>query len=330
MENAYRPDGPDGTRGRPEEPLELDGSPVREFAFWLRDLRNRSGLTYHQLARKANYAVSTMQAAAAGHSLPTLKVTQAFVTACGGDPKLWTGYWTRLKRALDADSPSGPAAQVQPPWTTDSGTAVAREEPADSWYVESFYALLRMDTPSPEATEQRVIVAVEDGVRELATSISVPRHPDDVSKAHLLDAELLYGGSLELRDQPYESYFRHVIALASPLRTGQRHGYQLRLRLPPGQPMAPHYAYVPFCRSDHFELRVRFNADRLPADVWVLRGAPPAVIYERGRDSDCLVPDRFGEVHVAFRDLRIGHAYGVRWRECGPRRPDFDQDAPRS
>jgi hypothetical protein len=94
--------------------------------------------------------------------------------------------------------------------------------------------------------------------------------------------------------------------------------------------MAPHYAYVPFCRSDHFELRVRFNPACLPADVWVLRGAPPAVIYERGRDGDVLVPDRFGEVCVEFRDLRIGHAYGVRWQECRPRRPDFDQDAPRS
>jgi len=32
--------------GRPQKPLERDGSPVREFAFWLRDLRKRSGLTY--------------------------------------------------------------------------------------------------------------------------------------------------------------------------------------------------------------------------------------------------------------------------------------------
>jgi hypothetical protein len=57
--------------GRPEEPLDRDGSPVREFAFWLRDLRNRSGLTYDQMGRKAHFATSTVQAATAGRRLPT-------------------------------------------------------------------------------------------------------------------------------------------------------------------------------------------------------------------------------------------------------------------
>ena len=87
--------------GRPEEPLHRDGSPVREFAFWLRDLRNRSGLTYQQVARSANYAISTVQAAAAGRTLPTLKVTMAFVTACGGDTAAWRRYWMRVKRSLE-------------------------------------------------------------------------------------------------------------------------------------------------------------------------------------------------------------------------------------
>jgi hypothetical protein len=130
------------------------------------------------------------------------------------------------------------------------------------WYVESFSALLRLDTPQPEALEHRVIVALEDGLQERVTSISVPRVPDDASTGHGLQAELLYGGALQLRDQPFESYFRHVIALASPLNAGQRHECQLRLRVPPDQPMAPHYVYVPFCRSDYFDLRVRFRPDR--------------------------------------------------------------------
>ena len=69
--------------GRPQEPFERNGSPAREFAFWLRDLRHRSGLTYEQLARSAHYATSTMQAATTGRRLPTLKVTMAFVAACG-------------------------------------------------------------------------------------------------------------------------------------------------------------------------------------------------------------------------------------------------------
>ena len=56
---------------RPEDPLERDGSPVRDFAFWLRDLRRTAGVTYQSLAQAAHYATSTMQAAAAGQRLPT-------------------------------------------------------------------------------------------------------------------------------------------------------------------------------------------------------------------------------------------------------------------
>src|SRR5260370_40215116 len=79
--------------GRPQKPLDRDGSPVREFAFWLRDLRRRSGLTYDQLGRKSRYATSTVQSAAAGKRLPTLKVTLAFVRACEGDLRQWRGDW---------------------------------------------------------------------------------------------------------------------------------------------------------------------------------------------------------------------------------------------
>src|SRR6266568_536787 len=144
----------------------------------------------------------------------------------------------------------------------------------DSWYIESFTALLLLDAEPVEAIEQRVIVATEDGLSELETSISVPRHPDDACPVHRLDAELLHGGSLQLREQPYESYFRNVIVLPAPLRAGERHEYALRLRIPPGQPMASHYVHVPFRRSDYFELRVRFGPERLPRSVWMLSGAP--------------------------------------------------------
>jgi hypothetical protein len=336
--------------GRPEGPLQRDGSLVREFAFWLRDLRNRSSLTYQQLARAANYATSTMQAAAAGRTLPTLKVTLAFVGACSGDAIAWEKYWTQVKRALDTDSPPDLDTPIRPPWTrapADSlaarasfgpaavlhgngapskaaeGRLALREPPAlaqsgpagapHGWYVETFHALLRMDTPEPEAIEHRVIVAVQDGLTELPTSISVPRTPEDGGERHELHAELLYGGSLEQCEQPFESYFRHVIALAAPLRAGQRHEYQIRLRVPPGQPMSPHYAYVPFLRTEYFRLRVRFPRDDIPRTIQTLCGTPPAVIYEHAPAGRVLSPDRFGEISVEFHHLEPGHAYGMRW-----------------
>jgi hypothetical protein len=326
--------------GRPEEPLERDGSLRREFGYWLRDLRHSSGLTYQNLAQATHYATSTMQAAAAGHRLPTLKVTLAFVAACQGDQEDWRTYWSAVKRALDAYAPEEAGQPVEPPWVTRSqsapqpaahpatapslngdshpgaGEQAAGEQAApDGWYVESFSALLRMDKASPEAVEHRVIVATTADVSELATSISVPRHPADGTAVYELEAELQYGGSLELRDRPHESYFRNFIALPRKLDVGERHEYQLLLRVPSGQQMAPHYVYVPFCRCDRFDLRVRFCADRLPAAIFVLCGTPTAVIYERGTPQEGLMPDRFGEIHVAFRDLQVGRGYGIRWQE---------------
>lgn len=308
--------------GRREGPLERDGSAVRDFAFGLRDLRNRAGLTYQQLARVTNYGISTLQAAAAGQTLPTQKVTVAFVVACGGDREAWRDYWVEVKRALDPDSPRDRARLLEPPEPSRPAMPEAADQPApagaeapDGWYVESFSALLRLDVPQPEAVEHRVIVAAEDGLDELATSISVPRHPDDRAGAHWLETEVEFGGVLALREQPYESYFRNVLTLSRALNTGERHEYQLRLRLPPGQQLAPHYVYVPLCRSDRFELRVRFSPDRLPKAVWVLPGTPTAVIYERNPNGTNLTPDRAGEVRAEFRDLKIGLGYGVSWLE---------------
>ncbi|MGD0602837.1 MAG: helix-turn-helix transcriptional regulator [Streptosporangiaceae bacterium] len=306
--------------GRPQKPLDRDGSPVREFAFWLRDLRKSSGLTFQQLGKNAHYATSTVQAAASGERLPTLRVTLAFVKACGGDVQSWRVYWTQVQRALDRGAPDGLDRPVKPPWAqavaaAESALAGPAADPPDGWFIESFTALLQLDADPVEAIERRLVVATTEGLAELATSVSVPRHPDDAGGAHGLEAELLYGGLLELREQPYESYFRHVIVLPRPLRSGEHHEYAMRLRIPAGQRMASHYVHVPFRRSDHFDLRVRFDVRRPPQAVWLLRGAPTAVIYERGPTAETVVPDRFGEVHVSFRDLRLGLGYGLCWRE---------------
>src|SRR5580658_7595184 len=194
---------------QPQVPLERDGSPVREFAFWLRDLRNRSGLTYEQVARSTHYGTSTLQAATSGERLPTLKVVMAFVKACDGDQTAWRTYWTQLRRMLDPDAPHNAAWSVAPPWsvapswaaeprsalagqvaaapakvTEAAGSAQARIADDEGWYVESFKALLRLDAEPIEAIEQRVIVATKDGIGELSTSICVPRHQDDSGAGH--------------------------------------------------------------------------------------------------------------------------------------------------
>jgi hypothetical protein len=186
-------------------------------------------------------------------------------------------------------------------------------EPADAWYVASFTAVLRLDVEPPEAFEERSVVALVDGLTELTTSVSVPRHPEDRSEAHRVEAELVYGGQLGARAQPYETYFEHVIFLAEPLNVGDRHSYAMRLRPPPGQPMAPHYVHVPLRRSDSFDLRIRFDPARLPRRMWRFNGVPPSVITQATPTADLLEPDRFGDVRCVFRHLRQGLGYGVRW-----------------
>jgi hypothetical protein len=311
--------------GRPEEPLERDGSPVREFAFWLRDLRRRSGLTYDQLGKNAHYATSTVQAATAGQRLPTLRVTQAFVKACGGDADQWREYWTQVRRALDRGAPTGAGRSIEPAWARTAMTTTlplpepARsdlpEEPAgDGWFFESFSALLRLEADPVEAIEFRRVVATTDDIAELVTSLSVPRPPQDSGAERDLQSELLYGGSLERRLQPYDSFFQNVIVLPRPLRNGERHEYAIRHRIPAGQNMTSHYAHVPYRRSDRFDLRVRFGAKSAPREVWALRDAPTAVIYARQPTAEILVPDRFGELEVSFEKLRPGLGYGISWR----------------
>lgn len=305
--------------GRPQTPLDRDGSPVREFAFWLRDLRSQAGLTYSQLARTSHYSTSTLQEAAGGHRFPTLRVVQAFVLACRGDITDWEAYWAQIKRLTDGSAPADLSRSVDPPWVAKARAeqdrvATPLSGSAEGWYLRSLVARMRLDTDPVEAIEHRVVVATVDGISELATSVSVPRHPADSARGHGLDVELLDGGTLERREQPYESLFTNVVSLRRPLRAGESHEYVLRLRLPPGQPMVSRYVHQPLQRSDSLDLRVQFRLDQLPGRIWKLTGVPPAVANERDPRTEQLKPDAFGEVHVTFSDLRQGLTYGLSWQ----------------
>ena len=158
------------------------------------------------------------------------------------------------------------------------------------------------------------MVATADGLSEIVTSVSIPRHPQDAGQDRELASELLYGGSIERRRQPYDGYFQNVVVLPRPLRAGERHEYAMRLTIPAGQRMTPHYVHVPYRRSDYFELRVRFNPDRLPECIWILRDAPAALIYQGAPTAETVTPDRFGEI----TDQLPRHAAGSRlWCPLG-------------
>jgi Helix-turn-helix domain len=93
---------------------------VADFAAQLRELRERAGRpSYRRLAQLAHYSHTALSQAAAGHSLPSLAVTLAFVRACGGDVEEWTARWREAGQF--AQSPGEPPCPpVQRPARTDS------------------------------------------------------------------------------------------------------------------------------------------------------------------------------------------------------------------
>lgn len=186
--------------------------------------------------------------------------------------------------------------------------------PDTGWYVESLRALLRLDLPAPVAYEDRRIVATRHGLRELTHRVSLPRQADPTDPDGRLEVDIDYGGRLRL-DYATGTDFRYVVALGRPLDWGDRHEFRITTRLAPGTTMSPHYTCVPQRRYDSFELRVRFDRDRLPRQVRRIDGGSPRSADTRVDTGDVLEPDDGGEVRTEFRRLRQGFSYGVQWTE---------------
>ncbi|MFF7951527.1 nSTAND1 domain-containing NTPase [Streptomyces griseorubiginosus] len=112
--------------GRRETPVDPAAGPVPRLAYELRKLRQEAGgPTYRELARRAHFSVTALSQAAAGEQLPSLQVTLAYATACGGDAGEWERRWKEAERevreaAADLDD------DVEPPYQ-----GLARFEPDD-------------------------------------------------------------------------------------------------------------------------------------------------------------------------------------------------------
>jgi hypothetical protein len=102
--------------GRPERPLDDDG-PIADFARDLRELRKHAGNpSYRELARRALFVPSVLSSAASGYRLPTLAVTLAFVSACGGDCAEWERRWRAVAGSVwTAADPRAAGQSSAPP-----------------------------------------------------------------------------------------------------------------------------------------------------------------------------------------------------------------------
>ncbi|MFI5987359.1 hypothetical protein ACIBEA_41630 [Streptomyces sp. NPDC051555] len=98
--------------GRPEKPLDPDGGRTALLAAGLRELRERAGRPgYRVMAQRVHYSASTLAEAAKGRRLPSLEVTLAYATACGGDEAEWR---TRWEAAADAGGETVRESAAQP------------------------------------------------------------------------------------------------------------------------------------------------------------------------------------------------------------------------
>lgn len=186
---------------------------------------------------------------------------------------------------------------------------------AGGWYVQTAQTAMLLDTDTPTAVERQVVVAEHDGVDSLVLSRTVPPAGAANPDAH---AQVLFGGVLGVKEWETSTRFRLVLELPVTLRAGDRHEYAIVWRHPYGEPMRPHYAYMPMVRCDHFDLHVRFDRGRPPERVWRVNDAFPRDLDEAPADRDLMELDRSGEVHAEFHELAAGHGYGVRWEQRTP------------
>jgi hypothetical protein len=187
---------------------------------------------------------------------------------------------------------------------------------SDAWQVQSIRALLRLDGPSPELTEQRTIMIVADSVNGVVTRFSLPRAEYGIDESHDVVTEILYGGRIRDYERLSEEHFRYFIEFPRSFHRGETHDYGIRFRVPPRQAMAPHYAMVPLLTIKSLDLTIRFDQTRLPTMIWRLDGVAPRMIDNNmspGTNA-ILHADRFGEVRLSFRNLRQGFGYGARWQ----------------
>jgi len=173
--------------------------------------------------------------------------------------------------------------------------------PAGAWHVAEVRVAVALDRWQPEVLELYRVVADRDGVQELGFAAPLP-----VGRRDLV-VDVLYGGTLGdggvmTGDRP-----GFTLALPEPLAQGESHDFAVRFRLTNPQLMPRQLVRVPESPCELFDLRVRFGQDHKPPHVWTLRGA------HQGADRHQEPLDRAGEIHLRFRRLVPGLAYGAKW-----------------
>jgi hypothetical protein len=182
----------------------------------------------------------------------------------------------------------------------------------DSWYVDRFVAVLRLDTATPESLQTRRIVVEEDGLDRITISMTLPQagFGDAAPELHV---EPYFGAVLVSTQRHGDRRFSWDLDLPSRMDSGDRHEFALLARFPEGQPIHPHFLFFPERPCESFDLRVRFDPTRLPKTVRHVAGVFHRDIDALSVDDEVIPLDRANEVRLKFTGLRPGFGYGARW-----------------
>lgn len=178
----------------------------------------------------------------------------------------------------------------------------------DGWRLAELRTLVRLDTPTPEAHENRRIIATRPDLTEVIAWMDVPPGPGKAPGP--VSVEVLYGGRLERKEQPSSSRFHFVVQLPTALQPGEEHEYGLLLRMP--ESMRPHVIFSPECPCDVYDLRVRFGAGGEPA--WIRRVDGETVrMLDTAEPANDVTLDEAGEIRLRFNNPTLYLCYGLQW-----------------
>jgi transcriptional regulator with XRE-family HTH domain len=142
--------------GRLNSALAEQHKEIRTLAQWLRTLRERSGLTYSQMAHKTAelhlpVSIATLSRADEGRTVPTWPVTEAYTRACGGSVRTVERLWLRA----DANRPGRRVGAA--PAVPASGQALRYITECSELLVAMRRLRLRAGSPSLRELERRAM-----------------------------------------------------------------------------------------------------------------------------------------------------------------------------